>query len=231
MITDILSDFAHKSLSKQWAPTWPMPKDVYNDSTWPWLEVDFVANFNAMLKECQLNDHMFVGHRQQDKHLSYNHEGWSALTLHGIAADKTEHWPQYGFKTMEEAGLHWTDACNNFPITTDFVKSLGYGTYDRVRIMRLAPGGFIMPHTDGEGRIFGPLNIAINNPRGCNFFFEEWGCVPFEQGKGFFLDIGYKHMVWNNSNEPRYHIIVHGWDNPSLANYAFTQFKNKYEPV
>jgi hypothetical protein len=31
-----------------------------------------------------------------------------------------------------------------------------------------------MPHSDGEGRIFGPLNIAINNPEGCNFYFEEW---------------------------------------------------------
>ena len=54
--------------------------------------------------------------------------------------------------------------------------------------MKIEPGGYIMPHEDGEGRIFGPLNIAINNPQGCGFYFKDHGEVPFKQGRGMFLD-------------------------------------------
>jgi hypothetical protein len=76
--------------------------------------------------------------------------------------------------------------------------------------MRLAPGGYIMPHTDGVDRSFGPLNIAINNPSGCHFVFEEKGIVPFEPGIGMVLDVGRRHAVINQSDEARYHVIVHG---------------------
>jgi hypothetical protein len=183
-----------------------------------------------MHDECINNDGIFVGHRQQDKHLSYNHEGWAAVTLHGISADKTEHWPQYGFNSIEEANLHWTEACDAFPVCTQFLKSLQFDSYDRVRIMKLAPGGYIMPHSDGDGRIFGPLNIAINNPKGCGFYFKDWGHVPFKQGTGFFLDIGYNHIVWNNSNETRYHFIVHGSGDSWVRDHAFKQFKKQYGP-
>ena len=76
--------------------------------------------------------------------------------------------------------------------------------------MRLAPHGYIMPHSDNKDRTFGPLNIAINNPNKCHFVFENIGIVPFYSKKGFILDVGRKHMVINMSNEYRYHIIVHG---------------------
>ena len=76
--------------------------------------------------------------------------------------------------------------------------------------MRLAPGGHIMPHTDGPGRIFGPLNFPLTNPEGCKFAFEEDGIVPFEVGRGFMLDLGRRHFVLNDSDEYRYHLIVHG---------------------
>jgi hypothetical protein len=97
--------------------------------------------------------------------------------------------------------------------------------------MKLAPGGYIMPHVDGPGRIFGPLNIAINNPAECGFYFKQWGRVPFKQGTGFFLDIGNEHIVWNNSNETRYHFIVHGSSGSNLYNYAKKQLLKKYEPI
>ena len=166
-----------------------------------------------MHQECIQNDHLFVGHRQKDKHLSYSHEGWSALTLHGLRADATENCDQYG---LTERDYKWTDICEYFPTCVQFLKKLGYQSYERVRIMRLAPGGYIMPHSDGDGRVFGPLNIAINNPAGCNFYFEKWGKVPFKPGTGFFLDIGNVHAVYNNSDEPRYHFIVHGHINNKL---------------
>jgi hypothetical protein len=226
----IIKEFIEESLKNQWQPSWPFPNDIYK-SNWPWLPVDFDNNFQEMHQECLENDSMFVGHRQQDKHLSYNHEGWAALTLHGINASATENYEQYGFKSVQEANYRWTEACKQFPKCTAFIKSLNYQKYDRVRIMKLAPGGYIMPHVDGPGRIFGPLNIAINNPAECGFYFKQWGRVPFKQGTGFFLDIGNEHIVWNNSNETRYHFIVHGSSGSNLYNYAKKQLLKKYEPI
>lgn len=225
---ELFKDFIAEAKANQWEPSWPMPRDVFN-SDWPWVPVDFEADFEKMHKECVDNDHMFVGHRQQDRHLSYNHEGWAAITLHGIKPSATENYEQYGFKSAAEADYHWTEACEAFPECTKFLKSLNYDKYDRVRIMKLAAGGFITPHVDGPGRVFGPLNIAINNPDGCNFYFRKWGIVPFKQGSGNFLDIGNEHIVWNNSNQDRYHFIVHGSGMGDLYNYTLKQMKSKYE--
>ncbi|CAB4126013.1 Aspartyl/asparaginy/proline hydroxylase [uncultured Caudovirales phage] len=225
---DALEAFIKESTTNQWAPSWPLPTDVFN-SDWPWVPVEFDADFKKMHEECITNDHLFVGHRQKDRQHSYNHDGWAALTLHGINATATENYEQYGFASAKEANYHWTEVCELFPVTTAFIKSLNYRDYDRVRIMKLRAGGYIMPHVDGQGRIFGPLNIAINNPEGCGFYFKKWGQVPFKQGTGNFLDIGNEHIVWNNSTEDRYHIIVHGGGMGDLYNYTYNQMKTRYE--
>lgn len=222
---DILESFIEESLSKQWLPKLPVPTNLHQ-SEWPWFPLVFSADFEKMHQECQANDHMFVGHRQKDRQFSYNHEGWAALTLHGIGPTFTEHFDQYGYKNAEEANYHWTEACDMFPTCSEFIKSLGYERYDRVRIMKLSAGGYIMPHVDGPGRQFGPLNIAINNPKGCDFYFHKWGRLPFEQGKGFILDVGNEHIVWNQSNEHRYHFIVHGSGNQKLKQQAIERFTN-----
>jgi hypothetical protein len=227
-MNQIITEFINESLSNQWTPSWPLPKDIFQ-SDWPWCPVDFNADFKTMHEECLANDHLFVGHRQKDRQYSYNHEGWAAITLHGISPTATENYEQYGFTNAAEADYHWTEVCDLFPACTEFVKSLKYKQYDRVRIMKLSAGGYIMPHTDGQGRIFGPLNIAINNPEGCDFYFRKWGQVPFDQGRGNFLDIGNEHIVWNNSNEDRYHFIVHGSGMGELYNYTLKQMKEKYE--
>ena len=228
MVGEILNEFIKSSLKNQWYPS-KVSKyfDVF-ESDWPFLQIDFKDDFEKMHQECIENDHFFVGHRQKDKHLSYSHEGWAALTLHGIRPDATEHFDQYG---LSEADYKWTEVCKYFPTCTKFLKRLGYKNYDRVRIMRLAPGGYIMPHSDGEGRIFGPLNIAINNPEGCNFYFKDWGKVPFKQGTGFFLDIGNIHAVYNDSDEPRYHFIVHGHINENLIQTAFSQLDMREDKI
>jgi hypothetical protein len=163
-----------------------------------------------LLKECQSVDDLYFNHRSQDKKKGYGHEGWQSLTLHGIDKHKTEHYTKYGFTTLEEAGYHWTDASERVPNLTKFLQSLPYKLFDRVRIMRLAPGGYVMPHVDGPGRIFSPLNIAINNPKGCEFIFKNKGVVPFSPGYGVVIDVATEHIVLNDSDEPRYHIIVHG---------------------
>jgi hypothetical protein len=225
----MIQEYFKKSLEKKWEPN-DIPENIFNqDCDWPYSYIDFDADFDKMLKEIiSLEETYFVKHRDKDKLNSYFHEGWNAVTLHGIDSTKTEHFDRYGFKTQEDANYVWTDVCEYLPTTVEFLKSLGYSQYDRVRIMKLNAGGYIMPHTDGKGRIFGPFNIAINNPEGCNFVFKENGIVPFKKGRGVFLDLGREHAVWNNSNEDRYHIIVHGHINPKLLNDSISHTKNTH---
>jgi hypothetical protein len=95
---------------------------------------------------------------------------------------------------------------------------LPFASYGRVRIMKLAAGGYIMPHVDGPGRIFGPINFPLTHPDGCRFVFKDMGTVPFAVGKGFMLDIGREHIVVNESDEDRYHIIIHGRPTAAITN-------------
>jgi len=225
----MIENFFTESLKNKWIPN-GIPENIFDkECDWPYSVIDFDNDFDVMLNEIKsLEETYFVKHRDKDKLNSYFHEGWNAVTLHGIDPSKTEHFDRYGFKTQEEANYHWTEVCEFLPTTVDFIKSLGYEQYDRVRIMKLKAGGYIMPHTDGKGRIFGPFNIAINNPEGCNFSFKDDGLVPFKKGRGVFLDLGREHAVWNNSNEDRYHIIVHGWINPELLNKSIRDTNKLY---
>jgi hypothetical protein len=185
--------------------------DSQNDIECAFYPVKFNFNTDLFLKECQSVDHLYFDHRSQDKKSGYGHRGWQSLTLHGIDKHKTEHYIKYGFTSLEEANYCWTDVCELVPNLHKFLSNLPYKLFDRVRIMRLAPNGYIMPHTDNKHkRAFSPLNIAINNPVGCQFVFKDKGIVPFEAGTGMILDVGREHIVINNSNEVRYHIIVHG---------------------
>jgi hypothetical protein len=201
----------------KWVPT-ELPNNIF-ESDWPYSFIDFNNDFEEMYKEIRLLEQSyFIKHRDKDKLNSYFHEGWNAVTLHGIDPQKTENYDRYGFASEEDANYKWTEVCEFLPTVTQFVKTLNYSKYGRVRIMKLEAGGYIMPHTDGKGRIFGPFNIAINNPNNCNFMFKESGIVPFKKGRGVFLDLGLEHAVWNNSDEDRYHLIVHGHVNPELIN-------------
>lgn len=193
-------------------PTHDNFRDSKNDPECCYYRIKFDFDAELLLQECQSVDDLYVSHRQKDgKATGYGHYGWQSLTLHGIDKHKTEHYTQYGFESLEAADYHWTDACERVPNLTQFLKSLPYTVFDRVRIMRLAPGGYIMPHSDNKyQRAFSPLNIAINNPDGCSFIMRDGGIMPFVAGTGLVLDVGREHSVMNDSNEVRYHIIVHG---------------------
>ena len=78
--------------------------------------------------------------------------------------------------------------------------------------MLLEPGGYILPHQDrkDEEKRLSVCNISLNNPEGCNFIFKDHGRVPFEDtGSAFLMDISNVHAVYNNSDKPRIHMIIH----------------------
>ena len=215
-----LLEFIEDNKEKQWWPDINPPPDFdLWKSDWPWAPMFVDLNESRVHNELQRIDKHFVPHRDKDRSDGYGHEKWDSLTLHGISSEKTEDYDQYGFKTEEEADYHWTDICEKCPYIVDTIKSLPYSKFSRVRIMRLAPGGHIMPHNDGDGRIFGPYNLALTHPPECLFVFENKGVVPFKPGRGFFLDLGVRHCVINYINRSRlfrYHVIIHGTLTPDV---------------
>jgi hypothetical protein len=212
-----LAEHEHKT----WTPGL-VPKNLWQ-SDWPWAPVFKVVDQLAINQELDKLRYFFVPHRDKDKINSYGHEGWSALTLYGLDYDKTEHFDQYGHS--DESKYRWTEVCEYCPYIVNLIKSLPFSKYGRVRIMKLSAGGYIMPHTDGAGRIFGPLNFALTHPEGCKFVFKDVGTVPFKIGRGFMLDIGREHVVVNQSEQDRYHIIIHGNPTADITNLISDSIK------
>lgn len=187
---------------------------IVNESKLPWLKLALEFDYTAMLAEAKAIKHLFVSHRDLDQG-AYRHKGWRSLCIHGISAEKTNHFAQYGYKSNEDVPYTWTEIADLCPITTNFFKEIfPFDTYYRVRFMLLDPQGYITPHTDSDEHKLSPINMALNNPIGCNFKMQGHdGYVPFKAGSAFLLDVGNTHAIFNNSDEDRYHMIVHGKPN------------------
>lgn len=187
------------------------------------------ADWDQMLFEAERLERHYVPHRRHE-----SHQGWSSLCIHGLSSVHTESTHTYGM-TDDDAPWRWTDVADWCPTITDFFKSqFDYTKYYRLRIMKLEPGGWIMPHRDStelsENHV-GPTNVAINNPDGCNFAMDGVGNLPWEPGVAIKLNLYNVHSVYNNSKKNRYHMIVHGhlgksWPNRMLTNY--NKWKNIY---
>ena len=164
-------------------------------------------DIEEFLKEIKsLEDHnLFVKHRAE------YHTGWESFTLHGTAYNNTE--------TSKEELDHWTDeALEHCPTIVKYIQNSNLKEkYSRVRIMKLNPNSYINIHSDdmfSKTELWG-LNLAINNPDEClmHFWDESFnylGTVPWQPKKCFKIKISNKHMVINNSDKNRYHIIIHG---------------------
>lgn len=153
------------------------------------------------------------------KHRGSSHPGWSSFVVHGLGYDKTLGYEYYGYKDDASAPYDWTpEAMAHVPTLVGWLKSSGIkDRYHRVRIMKLAPQGYIGMHDDDPNRYRTQwaLNIAINQPPGCEMHFWDnrfnyAGKVPWEAGDANFVRIHWPHMVRNLSQENRYHIIIHG---------------------
>src|SRR5210317_1158981 len=117
---------------------------IVNESNIPWLELDIKIPHEEMLREAMNLKDRFVSHRDQDGQGGYRHQGWRSLCIHGISAEKTNHYEQYGFKTNEETPYVWTDIIDRCPITYQFFRDVfPYKSYYRLRYMLLEPHGFI----------------------------------------------------------------------------------------
>ena len=185
---------------------------IMRESKLPWLELDIDFPYKEMHKEAVNLKDRFVKHRDQDGQGGYRHKGWRSLCIHGIDAEKTNHYEQYGYNSNKETPYKWTDIVDRCPVAYKFFKDVfPYKAYFRVRYMLLEPQGFITPHKDTDDNYLSPINIALNHPKGCKMKMQgHKGYVPFAPGKAMLLDVGNTHAYINDSDEDRYHIIVHG---------------------
>lgn len=186
---------------------------ILNDSGAPWLPLIMDAPFEQMLNEARALRHRFVRHRM------YDGEGWHSLCLHGLAADMTDSHSHYGIPE-DQAKYDWTEIAELAPVTTYFFKTqFPYKSYQRVRFMMVEPGGYIKPHSDAVKNYLGlAINFSLNNPPGCRLV-TELGTVPFsDQGSIMMFNNHYTHCVINDSDQERYHMIVHGLWKPSFFN-------------
>jgi len=189
------------------------------ESKYPWLKLMIDAPFKEMLEEAKSIKHLFVEHRTD-----YS-QGWKSVCIHGIDDHVTSIPEDHGFD--KDAKKDWTNASTKCPITTNYFKNeYPINVYDRIRFMLIEPGGYINPHVDGS-RDDNPsraVNMSLNNPDEC-FLITENGIVPYDNnGSVFYFNIAYEHGVINNSNEDRYHIIVHGAETPEFEDIVLKSY-------
>jgi hypothetical protein len=182
------------------------------------------ADWEKMHFEASRLSKHYVPHRHHE-----SHHGWASLCIHGLSSVHTEAHHTYGFE-RENAPYRWTDVADWCPTIRDFFENrFDYHEFDRIRIMKLSPGGYIIPHkdsiTEDEDHI-GPTNIALNNPEDCNFYMDDIGILPFEQGRVMKLNLYNVHAVFNHSNEDRYHVIVHGRAGDSWEDRIFDSYNH-----
>jgi hypothetical protein len=226
---DLLKDFYQKNHDCKFVhPPIPPGVDAFawitTQSKTPYLPMLIDGPWKQILTEVQQLDHLFVAHRDDGQT-----QGWASLCLHGLGADKTDAASVYPeFRNIPESELPygWTKIADLCPVATNYFKNqFPYQRYMRLRFMRLAPGGYIGPHNDGQSFSMSAVNISLNNPAECEMVLEGVGVVPFQDsGTVMAFNTSYNHMVINASNTPRYHMIVHGtwshqWSSIMLQSY------------
>lgn len=195
------------------------PDELRNNSKLPYLMFDVDMPVDDILKEIGNSQQHFYTHREDQS------KGWSSLVMHGMGDDKTNSSEYYNVNE-DDAVYDWTNASNSIPSLKKWLLEQKYFVdFDRIRIMALDPDGYIEAHKDYDKSRLGPINIAINNPKDCDFVMEDIGIVPFETNKGAWLDLSNKHSVRNNSNETRYHIILHGGKTTEFKQMAFENYR------
>ena len=177
---------------------------IKRNSILPWVELkNLKVPFKKIYEEYLKAENVkFYDHRKE----SLN-KGWCAHTLYGFGEDKTLGYLHY--RRIQER-RKWSSSIKYFPEIYKFVKMLPYMKLYEVRLLLLKSKGYISPHIDLPLMCLDPLNIAIHFPKKCFFKFTKFGYIPFSDGKSFVLNIGYEHSVWNESEEPRLHLVING---------------------
>lgn len=176
------------------------------------MKLDIEVPHEEMLAEAAALRKWFIQYQQGN---DYRHQGWYSLPLYGLGDDKVLAWKGYGYTDGHSAAadMNWTRWSLLCPITTKWLRdTFPSQKYGRVRFMLLEAAGFIAPHTDGDTRALEAVNVSLNNPEGCNWYWKDGSTVDFTPGNAVAVNISYDHEVRNESKEDRYHLIIHHYD-------------------
>jgi hypothetical protein len=193
------------------------------DSAVPYVPLIIDGPWAEMLAEAFSLDSLFVDHRNDGS-------GWSSLTIHGISSQHTmthDQYQEYAHLKRDQVKYDWTEIQDRCPVTVAFFRdTFGWTWYDRIRFMKLAPGGRIPPHSDGTSNRLTAVNISLNNPINCEMIVEDVGIVPFKHSGGAMaFNNSRTHAVHNLSDTNRYHIIVHGAWNQAYMNTVVSSYR------
>jgi hypothetical protein len=196
---------------------------IRNESGLPWLKLNIQIPHKQILKEIEAVQELLVDHRDDYG----EHNGWKSFCICGKSFDATREDEFYN----DNRPYIWTpEAKQHMPNTVKYFSEYWPGnTFFRVRIMLLEPNGYITIHKDTDTSKLCPINIAITQPNDCLFVMEKYGTVPFSPGNAYLLDISNNHAVVNNSDQPRWHIIVHQkFDDKELKSLVVNSYNLLY---
>lgn len=173
---------------------------IVRSSGMPWLKLEVDIPVEEILREILIAKDLLVNHRDDYG----EHRGWQSFCIHGKALEQTAY-------CDDVRPWRWIpESVSAMPKTTEFFQNWPGGFYERLRVMALQPGGYVSLHQDPGIDGLQPINIAITQPQNCRFVMENWGEIPFYPGSAFLLNIHRnKHVVFNDSDQTRYHIIIH----------------------
>jgi hypothetical protein len=206
-VNKIIKEFLFKNENLDWF--------IFNSGL-PWLRLDINVPYKDIYKEALDVSNLFLEYRES------SNKGWKGICIHGVTEEHIYDYTAYNeFMRLDQKNIPYkfTNISKKCPVTTNFLKTAFFRTnFFRVRFMLLEPGGFIEPHVDMPKKTLAPINIAINNPEKCVFKMKGYGFVPFVPGAAFMLDTSNEHAVYNGSQEPRIHMIVHcDYENLSIT--------------
>lgn len=181
---------------------------------------------NDIKREAENLLDLFVSHR------SGRSRGWKSIVLHGIEWNKTQNYKDYEeykvYESNENVPYKWTKISKICKITKQYFTEIFYfEKYHRLRFMVLEPNGYIMPHNDMNVYRLAALNVAITQPKNCYFFFNNYGILPFEPGKGLMLNLINEHCLINLSKENRIHMIIHGKYGNIIQDFLYKEYKKR----
>jgi hypothetical protein len=213
-------------------PEWP----AYNPSAdfeWirtqsglPWLRLLVDVPYQLILDEIANIESLMCAHRDE----LGEHKGWQSFCIHGKSYNATREDLYYN----DSRPHAWTKEAQEFmPQTVEYFDQQWHrGSFKRLRVMLLEPGGYITVHSDSDKPELTAINISITQPVDCHFLMEHHGIVPFNPGMAYWLDISNRHVVFNNSNQPRWHLIVHQtFNNLEFQNLVVKSYKMLYNKI
>jgi len=175
-----------------------------------YLKLDIAIPHDKMLEEAK---------NLRDKFITYRSDAadncWHSLPLVALDSDKPYSWNVYGFKDAKEAApyMKYTELSDLCPVTTEWLKNYyPSNSYARVRYMLLDAGGKINFHKDTDHSAIAAINIALNNPRNCKWHWKDGETLEFCPGDVYAMNLSHEHAVYNDSDEDRFHMIVHHYD-------------------